>query len=114
MRVNLRQTGGFAALSSQIQIDGRHIAVRRGQRTHERELTPEEDQEVRLSVRKLSDAKVRPSYGALPVNDGATSVLAIHEGAGRKVIEVQQDPRDPPPAEFTALLNVLRQLASAL
>lgn len=112
MRVELLQTGGVGNLAVRVEVeDDRVILVDRGIVKIERALRADERQSIAQLVKELTTHKLRASYGRGFVSDPLQSVLSIKLNSDTTTVSVSTDPSDPPPPQFSQLVQRLFQLA---
>lgn len=112
LRIQLRETGGFAGLQRLVALDGTTLRVLdRGQVRFERELPEQALRAVANQVTALESIRPRRCYGhAGYASDILTTELAIYGDSKGLEVEVVSDPEDPAPIQFWEVVNGLRKL----
>lgn len=113
LRIQLRETGGFAGLQRLVALDGTTLRVLdRGQVRLHRELPIQVVRAVANQVKALEEIRPRRCYGhAGYASDILTTELAIYDDSQDFEVEVVSDPEDPAPPQFWEVVKGLRKLS---
>ena len=111
MRIELLESGGIANFKREVVLDHNHLVVKdRGLVKVERDVWPEEEEQVAELANRLLATPLLDYYGQNPVSDAVRLVLTIVSDSETKSVEVVTDPTDQPPEELWEFLRKLSSL----